>query len=179
MKFARSGRVDRSKRWCGDRGTEIDQMQNVVEQIKKNPTSRRIIWEGRNVAELDQMALPPCHKTYQVFVSQDGKLSLGLLQRSCDVMAGFPFNQCGLGLLAYLLAKETDLKPGDIVWFGMDVHLYLNHIEQAKEQLSRTPMPLPRLHIKRKAPSLFDYKIDDLEMEGYDPHPAIKIPIAV
>ena len=151
----------------------------MVDQIKANPTSRRILWEGWNVAELDLMALPPCHKTYQVFVSSDGKLSLALCQRSADSCIGLPSNQIGLALLVHMLAKETDLEPGEAIWYGMDVHMYLNHIEQAKEQLSRTPRPWPRLRIKRKAPSLFDYTIDDFELEGYDPHPPIKLPIAV
>ena len=167
------------RRWKKFDGSEVDQIQNVIEQVRNNPTSRRIIWEGWNVGELDQMALPPCHKHYQAFVSGDGKLSLGMVQRSCDFMVGFGFNQCGLGLLAYLLAKETDLEPGEIVWFGMDVHLYLNHMGQAKEQMAREPKPLPKLRIKRKAASLFDYRIEDFELEDYDPHPPIALPIAV
>ena len=167
------------RRWkCSD-GREIDQMEQVIDQIRTNPTSRRIIWEGWNVGELDQMALPPCHKTYQVFVSGDGKLSLALYQRSVDVTLGLGFNCLSQALLAHLLAKETDLEPGEIVWFGMDVHLYLNHVEQAREQLSREPRPFPKLKIKRKADSLFEYRIDDFEIEGYDPHPAIRFPIAV
>ena len=165
--------------WCPRRKKGIDQIQIVVDQIKSNPASRRILWEGWNVAELDLMALPPCHKTYQVFVSSDGKLSLALCQRSADSCIGLPSNQIGLGLLVHMLAKETDLEPGEAIWYGMDVHMYLNHIEQAKEQLSRAPKPWPRLRIKRKAPSLFDYTIDDFELEGYDPHPPIKLPIAV
>ena len=167
------------RRWRTRDGREIDQIQDVIEQIRKNPTSRRIIWEGWNVGELDQMALPPCHKHYQVFISNDGKLSLGMIQRSCDSVIGFGFNQCAMSFLAYLLAKETDLEPGEIVWFGMDVHLYLDHIEQAKEQLRRQPRPFPKLKIKRKAPSLFDYRIEDFELEGYDPHPHIAAPVAV
>ena len=140
--------------WCPRRQKGIDQIQIVVDQIKSNPTSRRILWEGWNVAELDLMALPPCHKTYQAFVSSDGKLSLALCQRSADSCIGLASNQIGLGLLVHMLAKETDLEPGEIIWYGMDVHMYLNHIEQAKEQLSRTPRPWPTLRIKRKAPSL-------------------------
>ena len=166
------------RRWSAD-GKEIDQIEQVIDQIRNNPTSRRMIWEGWNVGELDQMALPPCHKTYQVFVSGDGKLSLGMYQRSVDTAIGLPYNCLAQAFVACLLAKETELEPGEIVWFGMDVHLYLNHIEQAKEQLSRTPRPWPTLRIKRKAPSLFDYTVDDFEVEGYDPHPPIRLPIAV
>ena len=165
--------------WCPRRQKGIDQIQIVVDQIKWNPTSRRILWEGWNVAELDLMALPPCHKTYQVFVSSDGKISLALSQRSCDWCIGVASNQLALALLVHMLAKEADLEPGEAIWYGMDVHVYLNHIERAREQLSRTPRPWPRLRIKRKAPSLFDYTIDDFELEGYDPHPPIKYPIAV
>ena len=146
-RFARRGRVDRSKGW--------------------------------NVAELDLMALPPCHKTYQAFVSSDGKLSLALSQRSADSCVGLASNQLALALLVHMLAKEADLEPGEAIWYGMDVHMYLNHIDQAKKQLSRTPRPWPTLRIKRKAPSLFDYTIDDFELEGYDPHPPIRLPIAV
>ena len=135
--------------------------------------------KGWNVAELDLMALPPCHKTYQAFVSSDGKLSLALCQRSADSCIGLASNQVGLALLVHMLAKEADLEPGEAIWYGMDVHMYLNHIDQAKEQLSRTPRPWPTLRIKRKAPSLFDYTIDDFGLEGYDPHPPIKLPIAV
>ena len=167
------------RRWRTSDGREIDQIEEVIDQIRNNPTSRRIIWEGWNVGELDQMALPPCHKHYQVFVSGDGKLSLGMCQRSVDTAAGLPFNQVSTALLTCLLAKEADLEPGGIVWFGMDVHLYLNHINQAKEQLMREPRPFPKLRIKRKAPSLFDYRIEDFELDGYDPYPPIALPIAV
>lgn len=167
------------RRWKTSDGREIDQIQEVVDQIRSNPTSRRIIWEGWNVGELDLMALPPCHKTYQVFVSGEGKLSLALCQRSADSCAGLPWNVCSAALLACLLAKESDLEPGEVVWFGMDVHLYLNHIEQAREQVGRSPRPFPALTIKRRAGSLFDYGIDDFEVEGYDPHPPISLPIAV
>ena len=160
-------------------GREIDQIEQVIDQIRKNPTSRRMIWEGWNVGELDQMALPPCHKTYQVFVSGDGKLSLAMSQRSVDTAIGLPYNCLAQAFVACLLAKETDLEPGEIVWFGMDVHLYLNHVEQAREQLNREPRPFPKLKIKRKVDSLFEYRIDDFEIEGYDPHPGIRFPIAV
>ena len=167
------------RKWKTSDGREIDQIQNVIDQIRTNPASRRIIWEGWNVGELDQMALPPCHKHYQVFVSEDGKLSLGMVQRSVDSCAGLPFNLVSTALLACLLAKETDLEPAEIVWFGMDVHIYLNHVEQARVQIGREPRAFPKLNIKRKAASLFDYRIEDFELEGYTPHPPISFPIAV
>ena len=167
------------RRWSNG-SIEIDQVKQVVDRIKKAPTDRRLIIEGWNVGELDQMALPPCHKTYQAFVSSDGKLSLAVNQRSADFCIGVAGgNLIGLALLVHMLAKETDLEPGEAIWYGMDVHVYLNHVEQAREQLSRTPRPWPTLRIKRKAPTLFDYTIDDFELEGYDPHPPIKLPIAV
>ena len=168
------------RRWLTSDGREIDQIQDVIDQIKSTPGSRRLLWEGWNVGELDQMALPPCHKTYQAFVSSTGRLSLAVNQRSADFCIGVAGgNLIGLALLVHMLAKETDLEPGEAIWYGMDVHVYLNHIEQAKEQLSRTPRPWPTFRIKRKAPTLFDYTIDDFELEGYNPHPPIKLPIAV
>ena len=163
-----------------DTNEGIDQIQIVVDQIKSNPTSRRLLWEGWNCSAIDKMALPPCHKTYQAFVSSDGKLSLAVNQRSADFCIGVAGgNLIGLALMVHMLAKETDLEPGEAIWYGMDVHVYLNHVEQAREQLSREPRPWPSLRIKRKAPTLFDYTIDDFELEGYDPHPPIKLPIAV
>ena len=152
--------------------TEIDQVSRLVDDLKGEHSrfSRRLIIEGWQVSDLDKMALPPCHKTYQAFVSSDGKLSLAVQQRSADFCIGVAGgNLIGLALLVHMLAKETDLVPGEAIWYGMDVHVYLNHVEQAKEQLSRTPRPWPKLRIKRKAPSLFDYTVDDFELEGYDP----------
>lgn len=167
------------RQWATSDGREIDQVQQVIDLLTNNPTSRRILWEGWNVGELDNMALPPCHKTYQFFVSSDSKLSCALSQRSCDSLIGLPFNTCALALVTTILAEQVGLEPGEIVWYGMDVHLYLNHIEQAREQLKREPRPLPTLKIRRRPATLFDYRIDDFEMIGYDPHPHIPAPIAV
>lgn len=168
------------RRWKTYDGREIDQVQYVIDQLKENPSGRRILWDGWNVAELDQMALPPCHKHYQFFVQQGtNKLCGALVQRSADSFLGLSWNIANLAFVTTLLAAQTGYVPGEIVWFGMDVHLYLNHIEQAKEQVSREPRPFPRLSIKRKAESLFDYKIEDFELEGYDPHPHIPATVAV
>ncbi len=168
------------RRWKTDDGQEIDQIEQVIDLLKNHPTSRRIIIEGWNVAELEQMALPPCHKHYQFYVDPNtNKLSGGMVQRSCDSYLGLAFNIANLAFLTTLLAEQSGYEVGDIIWFGMDVHLYLNHIEQAKKQLLRTPKPFPKLLIKRKPQSLFDYHIDDFELAGYDPHPAIPAPVAV
>lgn len=167
------------RKWRTDSGQEIDQVQQVLEQIRDNPTSRRILWDGWNVGELDDMALPPCHKHYQFFVTEDGRLSGALIQRSADSFLGLAWNVANLGLITTLLAEQTDLRPGEAVWYGLDVHLYLNHVEQAKQQLAREPRPLPRLAIARRAPSLFDYRIDDFDLVGYEPHPHISAPVAV
>jgi len=168
------------RRWKTDDGREIDQIAQVIDLLKNNPSSRRILFDGWNVAELDQMALPPCHKHYQFYVDPNtNKLSGGMVQRSCDSYLGLAFNIANLAFITTLLAEQTGYDVGEIVWFGMDVHLYLNHIDQAKLQLTREPRPFPRLVIKRKPASLFEYKIDDFELDGYDPHPAIPAPVAV
>jgi thymidylate synthase len=168
------------RRWKTYDGREIDQVQYVIDQLKANPSGRRILWDGWNVAELDMMALPPCHKHYQFFVHQGtNKLCGALVQRSADSFLGLSWNVANLALVTTLLAQQTGYEPGEIVWFGMDVHLYLNHIEQAREQISREPRSFPRLVIKRKPESLFDYKIQDFELEGYDPHPHISAAVAV
>lgn len=168
------------RHWKTYDGGAIDQVQYVVDQLKNNPTGRRILWDGWNVAELDDMALPPCHKHYQFFVQpSSNKLCGAMIQRSADSFLGLAWNVCNLALVTTLLAEQTGYEPGEIVWFGLDVHLYLNHIEQAKEQISRQPRAFPKLKIKRKPGSLFDYRIEDFELEGYDPHPHIAAPVAV
>lgn len=168
------------RRWRADDGREIDQVQDVIDQIRTNPTSRRILWEGWNVADLPDMALPPCHKTYQFFVRpDDGTLSGATVQRSADAYLGLPWNVLNLALVTSLLAQQTGLRPGEVVWYGLDVHLYLNHIEQARLQLSREPHDFPRLVIHRKPLSLFDYTIDDLALHSYRSHAHIPAPVAV
>lgn len=168
------------RRWKTEDGQEIDQVEQVIDALKNNPSSRRIIFEGWNVGELDQMALPPCHKHYQFYVDPNtNRLSGGMVQRSVDSFLGLAFNIANLAFVTSILAEQTGYDVGEIVWFGMDVHLYLNHVEQAKEQLSREPRAFPKLKINRQVNSLFDYKIEDFELEGYDPHPAISAPVAV
>jgi len=166
--------------WRGHDGRSIDQIAELLEGLKNNPTSRRLLFEGWNVSDLDEMALPPCHKTYQFFVSPNsGKLSGALMQRSADAYLGLGWNIANLALLIHLLAQQTGLEPGEAIWFGCDVHLYMNHVDQAKTQIERTPKPLPKLEISRKPDSLFDYRIEDLELIGYDPHPHISADVAV
>jgi len=167
------------RRWRTADGREVDQIGRLIEELRGNPGSRRLLFDGWNVGELEQMALPPCHKHYQFFVSADGRLSGGMVQRSADCFLGLPFNLANLALLTHLLAQQTGYRPGEIVWFGFDVHLYLNHIPQARLQLEREPRPWPRLAIRRQPASLFEYTIDDLELAGYDPHPSIAAEVAV
>ena len=162
----------------GKHGRVIDQIKDAQEQIRNNPNSRRIIVSAWNVGDLDKMALPPCHALFQFYVA-NGKLSCQLYQRSCDFFLGVPFNIASYALLTMMMAKVCDLKPGTFVWTGGDTHLYLNHFEQARLQLSRTPRALPTMKIKRKVDSIFDYEYEDFELEGYDPYPVIKAPIAV
>jgi thymidylate synthase len=159
-------------------GEGINQVAAVVESLRTNPGSRRHIIEGWNVAELDRMALPPCHKTYQFHVA-DGKLNGLLYQRSCDVALGLPFNLWSAALLQRMLAQQADLEPGEFVWMGGDVHLYLNHAELIEEQLAREPQGRPRLEIVRRPSSIFDYRIDDFEVTNYTPLGALKAPVAV
>ena len=164
--------------WPTPQGQHIDQVAQVVEQIKTDPDSRRIMLSAWNVAEIDNMALPPCHCLFQFYVA-DGKLSCQLYQRSCDIFLGVPFNIASYSLLTHMLAQQTELNVGDFVWTGGDCHLYLNHLEQANEQLEREPLPLPRLAIKRRPPSIFDYEYEDFEILNYEAHPHIKAAVAV
>ncbi len=160
-----------------DSGT-IDQIAEVVSAIQKNPDSRRLIVSAWNVADLDRMALAPCHAFFQFYVAQ-GRLSCQLYQRSADIFLGVPFNIASYALLTHMVAQQCDLGPGDFVWTGGDCHLYNNHREQVQQQLARDPLPLPRLVIGRRPESIFDYRYDDFTIEGYQHHPAIKAPVAV
>jgi thymidylate synthase len=164
--------------WPAPDGRQIDQITQVLNQIKSKPDSRRHIVTAWNPAEVDKMALPPCHALFQFYVA-DGKLSCQLYQRSADYFLGVPFNIASYALLTMMFAQQCDLKPGEFIWTGGDVHLYMNHLEQAKLQLSRVPFKLPELLIKRKPASIFEYKFEDFEVVGYESHPVIKAPIAV
>lgn len=164
--------------WPAPDGRHIDQISQVMEQIKRAPDSRRHIVTAWNPAEVDKMALPPCHAMFQFYVA-DGKLSCQLYQRSADYFLGVPFNIASYALLTHMVAQQCGLRPGTFVWTGGDVHLYTNHIEQARLQLSREPYQLPELFIKRKPASIFEYQFDDFEIRNYVSHPSIKAPIAV
>jgi thymidylate synthase len=164
--------------WPTQDGRQIDQLSQVLEQLKSNPNSRRILVSAWNVGELDRMALLPCHALFQFYVA-DGRLSCQLYQRSADALLGVPFNIASYALLTHMIAQQCDLRVGDFVWTGGDCHLYLNHLEQADLQLSRAPFPLPQLKILRRPPSLFDYTYEDFEIIDYRYHAAIKAPIAV
>lgn len=163
--------------WPKPDGGSIDQIQGVIDTIKSNPSSRRIIVSAWNVADVGSMALPPCHTMFQFFVA-DGKLSCQLYQRSADTFLGVPFNIASYALLTMMIAKECGLEAGDFVHTLGDAHLYLNHLEQAQEQLKREPRKLPKMHLRDGVKSIFDYTFDDFELEGYDPHPAIKAPLS-
>lgn len=164
--------------WPGPDGKTIDQISRTLDLIRRNPDSRRILVNAWNVGELEQMSLTPCHALFQFWVG-DGKLSCQLYQRSADVFLGVPFNIASYALLTHMFAQQCDLEPGEFIWTGGDCHLYLNHLEQADEQLRRAPFPLPKLVIKRKPPSIFEYQYEDFQIVDYQSHPSIKAPIAV
>lgn len=167
------------RRWLGGDGQEHDQIAQVIEQLRSNPASRRILFHGWNVPDVPDMALPPCHLLYQYHVSSDGKLSCILYQRSADILLGVPFNWTGAVALQLMLAQQAGLALGEFIWMGGDVHLYNTHLEQAREQLSRVPRPLPRMRLVAQRASIDEYRIEDFVVEDYDPHPPIKADVAV
>jgi thymidylate synthase len=164
--------------WLAPDGRSIDQIRVALEQLRGNPESRRILVSAWNVGELEQMRLMPCHALFQFYVA-NGRLSCQLYQRSADVFLGVPFNIASYALLTHMFAQQCDLEPGEFIWTGGDCHLYLNHHEQAKLQLSRAPFPPPRLDIRRRPATLFDYNFEDFEFVGYQHHPPIAAPVAV
>jgi len=164
--------------WPRADGGTIDQMSQAVEALRGNPDSRRILVSAWNVAELDRMALAPCHALFQLYVA-DGELSCQVYQRSADFFLGVPFNIASYALLTHMLAAQCNLAPGELVWTGGDCHLYLNHLEAVATQLAREPYPLPRLQLKRRPPSLFEYAYEDFELVNYQCHPAIRAAVAV
>jgi len=166
------------RHWRAADGRTIDQISAAVDLLRRDPHSRRIVVSAWNVGELDRMALTPCHALFQFFVAH-GRLSCQLYQRSADIFLGVPFNIASYALLTHMMAEQTGLEVGEFVWTGGDCHLYSNHLEQARLQLSRVPLPLPRLVTGRRPPSIFEYRFEDFEFAGYEAHPAIKAPIAV
>lgn len=166
------------RNWPTPDGTHIDQISEIVEQLRTDPDSRRMIVSAWNVGELKKMALMPCHALFQFYVA-NGQLSCQLYQRSADIFLGVPFNIASYALLTHMLAQQCDLEVGDFIWTGGDCHLYNNHFEQVQTQLSRSPYPYPVLRIKRKPASIFDYEFEDFEVQNYQCHPAIKAPVAV
>ncbi|MDX1491040.1 MAG: thymidylate synthase [Pseudohongiellaceae bacterium] len=164
--------------WPGKDGESVDQISKLIAQIKSNPDSRRLMVVAYNPAYVDEMALPPCHSLFQFYVA-NGKLSCQLYQRSADTFLGVPFNIASYALLTHMIAQQCDLDVGDFVWTGGDTHLYSNHLEQAKLQLMREPLPLPKLKIHRKPDDIFSYRYEDFELMAYESHPHIKAPVAV
>lgn len=164
--------------WPGPDGQSVDQISKLIEQIRSNPNSRRLMVVAYNPAYVDQMALPPCHSLFQFYVAE-GKLSCQLYQRSADTFLGVPFNIASYALLTHMVAQQCDLEVGDFIWTGGDTHLYSNHMEQAALQLTREPLALPKLKIKRKPADIFSYTYEDFEIVGYEAHPHIKAPVAV
>jgi thymidylate synthase len=164
--------------WSAPNGEHIDQIKDLIEAINSNPDSRRLIVSAWNVADIPKMALAPCHAFFQFYVA-DGKLSCQLYQRSADIFLGVPFNIASYALLTHMVAEQCNLQPGEFIWTGGDCHLYSNHLEQVKLQLSRTPYPLPTLKINRKPESIFDYQFEDFDIVGYQSHPHIKAAVAI
>jgi len=164
--------------WPAADGRHIDQISNVIAEIKRNPDSRRLVVSAWNVGELDKMALQPCHALFQFYVA-NGRLSCQMYQRSADIFLGVPFNIASYALLTHMIAQQCDLGVGDFVWTGGDCHLYLNHLDQVDTQLARPPFPLPKLVIRRKPPTLFEYVYDDFEIADYQCHGALRAPVAV
>ncbi|MEY4481580.1 MAG: hypothetical protein RIQ84_742 [Pseudomonadota bacterium] len=164
--------------WPAPNGEHVDQISQLMDQIKNNPDSRRLIVSAWNVAEIPRMALPPCHAFFQFYVA-DGKLSCQLYQRSADIFLGVPFNIASYALLTHMIAQQTGLTPGEFIWTGGDCHLYTNHMEQVKLQLSREPLALPQLAIRRQPGSIFEYEYEDFELVGYQHHDPIKAPVAI
>jgi thymidylate synthase len=167
------------RRWLGTDGREYDQIAQVISMLRTNPASRRILFHGWNVPEIGSMALPPCHMVYQYYMTSDNKLSCLLYQRSCDVLLGAPFNFVGGVALQLMIAQQVGCDLGEFIWMAGDTHLYLNHLEQAKLQISRTPRDLPTMRLARKPDSIDGYRIEDFVVEGYAPHDAIQADVAV
>ena len=165
--------------WLGADGKVYDQIAGILQTLKTNPSSRRILFHGWNVPEIEGMALPPCHLLYQYHVSSQGKLNCILFQRSADILLGVPFNWTGAVALQLMLAQQARLELGEFVWMGGDVHLYKNHVSQAREHLERTPRPFPKMRLAASRESIDDYRIEDFVVENYNPHPAIKAEVAV
>ncbi len=166
------------RRWLTPNGETVDQISQVLEEIRRNPDSRRLIVSAWNVSDIPQMKLPPCHSLFQFYVAE-GRLSCQLYQRSADIFLGVPFNIASYSLLTYMMAQVAGLRPGHFVHTFGDAHLYANHVDQARLQLTRTPKPLPRLILNPDVKSIFDFKFDDIQVQGYEPDPAIRAPVAV
>ena len=167
------------RRWVDAEGKSHDQIATLIETLRHNPASRRMLFHAWNVGEIDSMALPPCHMVYQFHVTSRGALNCLIFQRSCDLFLGAPFNFVGGSALLLMLAQQAGLTPGELVWVGGDVHLYLNHLDQVREQMSRAPRPAPIMRLTREAASIDDYRIEDFAVTGYDPHPPIQGDVAV
>lgn len=167
------------RRWLGADGREHDQIAQLIETLKTNPSSRRMLFHAWNVPEIGSMALPPCHMVYQFHVTSTGKISIICFQRSCDWLLGAPFNATGCAALLLMVAQQTGYTPGDLIWFGGDVHLYMNHIDAARVQLGREPRPWPTMKLIGQPEAIDGYRIEDFSVEGYDPHDAIKADVAV